>query len=397
MHNPSANRGRRLSALVVAAVAAVGLVMATGPANAAQVADVNSGSVVGDCDPVGNIFLNPSAAVVSGGLMSVSWSTINVAACKNVSLLMSGPGFSGQEVVSGSGHRQVLVTQAGPSTAEWDLSIGSSRGQTELAFASVLGTVPEPPADPSVGGAVAFVDNSRRSTTIDSDTTTSSNGEAVQTATRPSLANVGTQYVSAYTGTYGQLWVVDPSGAAFNTGQPVRAGTSPSIVATDGSHYLVAYQGDDTVLRTYSSDGVVHNLGLAMDPTSSPSATLTTAGVAIAYIDENGRLSAYDPASGYGGFGVTVASGTSPAITYILGSPDSYRIAYEDANRLVHTVDSSGATANTPADRGDRHRPGDHHAAVRADRSRRQRLGRHDQVHDDRRGRCRRHHHPVQR
>lgn len=347
MRNPSTYRGRRVGALAVAAVAAAGLALATGPADAAQAARATPGTTVADCDPVGNIFLNPSADVVSGSAVSVSWSTRNVAAC-NVNVEMSGPGFAGTEVVSGSGSRQVLVTQAGPSTAEWTLSIASSRGHTDLASASVLVTAPEPPTDPSVGGAGELVDSTGRATMITGGVTTTSNGPGVQVGSHPSLANVGTHYVSAYTASDGTLWVVDQSGAATDTGQAVRAGTSPSIVAIDGSDYLVAFQGGDTVLRTYSSTGVVNYLGLAMDPASSPSATLTTAGVAIAYVDENGWLSVHDPALGYGGFGVSVADGSSPALTYILGSPDSYRIAYEGTDRVVHTVDSSGAAADTP-------------------------------------------------
>jgi len=86
-----------------------------------------------------------------------------------------------------------------------------------------------------------------------------------------------------------------------------------------------------------------------MAPNSSPSATMTSAGVAIAYADQNGKLCVFDPVLGFGGYGAPVAANTSPAITYILGLADGYRITYQAPDHLVHTADStSTATPATP-------------------------------------------------
>src|SRR5205807_115999 len=81
----------------------------------------------------------------------------------------------------------------------------------------------------------------------------------------------------------------------------------------------------------------------------SPSATLTTDGVAIAYVDGNGNLCVSDPTLGFGGYQAPVAAGTSPAITYIPGLKDGYRIVYQAPDHQVRTADStSSQTAPTP-------------------------------------------------
>ncbi len=340
MRFPSTRRGRPGGAVAILALAAGCLVAAAGPAGAAP-------SVV-DCDPAGTIMLNPTTVDV-GGQVNVSWNVIHVAGCNPpiTSERMSGPGFSGDEVLPGlAGNRPVTLTQ--PGTATWTLSVTTRFGETELFRASATVNPPQQLVVTGLaGGAVAFADAGSTQTKAEVNEYVPSTGPAVRSGTRPSLFNVGRDYEAAYQGTDGHLWVADPVGTATDTGLGMMAGTSPSITATGGTTFTVAFQANTGYLWIYSSETGGRSVGLAMALNTSPSATLTSAGVAIAYVDPNGKLSVFDPATGYGGFGAPVAAGTSPAITYIPGLADGYRITYQGTDHQARTADSSGVQSAT--------------------------------------------------
>jgi hypothetical protein len=339
MRFPSTRRRRLGGAVAILALAAGCLVTAAGSAGAAP-------SVV-DCDPAGTVMLNPTT-VDAGGQVNVGWNVILVAGCNPpiTSERMSGPGFSGDEVLPTlAGNRPVTLTQ--PGTATWILSVTTRFGETELYRASATVNPPPPLVTGLAGGAVAFIDVGSTQTKAEVNEYVPSTGSAVRPGTRPSLFNVGTDYEAAYQGTDGHLWVVDPAGTATDTGLGMMAGTSPSITATGGTTFTVAFQANTGQLWSYSTETGGRSVGLAMALNTSPSATLTSAGVAIAYVDPNGKLSVFDPATGYGGFGAPVAAGTSPAITYIPRLADGYRITYQGTDHQVRTADSSGVQSAT--------------------------------------------------
>jgi hypothetical protein len=57
----------------------------------------------------------------------------------------------------------------------------------------------------------------------------------------------------------------------------------------------------------------------------------------------------FDPVLGFGGYQAPVAAGTSPAITYVRGLADGYRITYQAPDHQVRTADSTSAqTSPTP-------------------------------------------------
>ena len=117
-------------------------------------------------------------------------------------------------------------------------------------------------------------------------------------------------------------------------------------MATDSGHVTVAFQANTTELWTYSTLTGARGLKVAMAPGTSPAATLTSAGVAIAFADPNDNLSVLDPVTGFGGFGsphAPLAPGTGPVITYIPNQPDAYEIAYQDPDHNVRTADSAHA------------------------------------------------------
>src|SRR2546423_537358 len=145
-------------------------------------------------------------------------------------------------------------------------------------------------------------------------------------ARSPAAAGDGRGGWGELVGGGGPLGVVARGGIAPDTGQLMQG--SPSITATDASHFTVAFQGADSVLWTYSSATGPHRTGLPMRGSTSPSATMTSAGVAIAYVSgTNNDLAILDPVAGFGDSRNPLAPATSPATTDILGAPDGYRIA----------------------------------------------------------------------
>jgi hypothetical protein len=345
MGNPSTRRSRFGGAVAVLALAVGSLLTAATPAAAVP------STTPCDWDPAGVIMLS-STTVVSGGQLTVSWNVTGIScpptAIAPVVVQMSGPGFTGDETVPPTDSRLVTVTQPGPSTATWILKLKSLKtgGSTDLDTESASVT---PLVNGLAGGAVAFSDFRTTETKAEPNSIVTSTGPPVRSDTSPSLFNVGNNYEAAYQGTDGHLWVVSPTGAATDTGLAMAAGTSPSITATDSTNFTVAFQAPTTYLWTYSSKTGARNVGLSMAPGTSPSATLTTDGVAIAYVDGNGNLCVSDPTLGFGGYGAPVAAGTSPAITYIPGLKDGYRIVYQAPDHQVRTADSTSAqTAPTP-------------------------------------------------
>jgi hypothetical protein len=339
MRFPPTRRGHLGGGAAILALAAGCLAAAAGPAGAAP--------PDADCDPAGTVTLN-TTDFNAGAPVNVSWKVTHVAACSPAitSERMSGPGFSGDEVLPGlTGNRTVTPTQLG--TATWILSVTTRSGETELYRASAT-VNPLAVYHGLAGGALAVTDAVSTEAKVEVNDSAYSTGPAVMSGTSPSLFNVGTDYEGAYQGTDGHLWVTDPAGNATDTGLGMMARTSPAITATGATTFTVAFQASTGNLWTYSAETGGRSAGLAMAPGTSPSATLTSAGVAIAYVNPNGKLSVFDPATGYGGFGAQVAAGTSPAITYIPGLADGYRITYQGTDHQVRTADSSGAQSATP-------------------------------------------------
>ncbi|MER5638878.1 hypothetical protein ABT095_18180 [Kitasatospora sp. NPDC002227] len=326
MRISSARRGGLVAAL---ALTAGSLALAAGPATAAAAL----------CEPVGTVMVNPNT-VMSGGKVAVSWKASGTAGCPITSERMSGPGFDGDETVPASGTRTVQITQDGPSVASWTLSAANSGGETELYSKSV--TVTQYTVNGLGGAALAFPDDSGTETKVETHARVPGRGAPVSPGTRVALANVGSDYQAAYQGTNGDLWVVAPSGAAADTGLGMAAGTSPSLTATGPDTYTVAFQANNSVLWTYSPATGGRSTGFGMAAGSSPAVTFTSAGVAIAYADQNGNLDVIDPVSGWGGLGTPhapVAPGTSPAITYVPGQKGAYEIAYQAPDHSVRTAD----------------------------------------------------------
>lgn len=355
MRFPTTRCGRLGGLVAALALAAGGLVTGAGSAMAAPgAAKAGSPNAVVDCDPAGSILLNPTT-VVSGQTVSVGWNAIQIDGCNPpiTSVRMSGPGFSGDEVVGRSGSRQVTLTQPGPSTATWVLKITTRFGQTSLDTQSVSVVAPVPTVLGLAGGAVSFADPSSRQTTAELHSIAAGNGPAVRSGTRVSIAPVAGDFDEAYQGTDGNLWIVLTGGRAAATGLGMAVGTSPSIVALDSSNVEVAFQANTGALWTYNTlTGVAHSVGFGMAAGSSPAAALTSSGVAIAFANQNGDLCVVDPVTGFGGFGTPtapVAPGTSPAITYILHQTDGYEIAYQAPDHSVRTADfGHSATFPTP-------------------------------------------------
>ncbi|GHI10074.1 hypothetical protein [Streptomyces cellostaticus] len=338
----SSVRGGRLGAAAVLVLTAGSLAVAAGPAGAAPSAP----STVADCDPAGNIMLNPTT-VVSGGSVNVSWHVVNIAGCNPaiISERISGPGFNGDEAVTTSGSRTVTLSQPGPSTATWTLSVATRFGETALDEQSAT-VEPAFTVNGLAGAAIAFPDASGTETKMQIHSEARSTGAPVKSGTRVALFNVGGDYEAAYQGANGDLWVVAPDGTATDTGLGMAAGTSPSITATGASSFTVAFQANTGALWTYSSATGGRSVGFGMAQGTSPSVTLTSAGIAIAYVDPNGNLAVIDPVTGFGGYGTPhapVAPGTSPAITYIPNQKDAYEIVYQAPDHSVRTADYAHA------------------------------------------------------
>lgn len=134
------------------------------------------------------------------------------------------------------------------------------------------------------------------------------------------------------------------TGSATNTTQGMASGTSPAIVdTTDG--YAVAFQANNGNLYTYDvTTGTTTNTGQGMASGTSPSiAASPTGGYEVAFQANNNYLYIYDNSLGTVATTLGLASGTSPAITYV---SSGYEEAFQanGGNLYVNGSNSSGST-----------------------------------------------------
>lgn len=252
----------------------------------------------------------------------------------------------GSSVAGGYGHVAIVTavnSDGSVSTADYN---GDGRGNY-----TIRGSVrahaylhrPGGGGKPSAGGyQVAFQANTGAMISF-GDGGGWNTGQGMKAGTSPSYTRLNDgRMLMAFQANTGNLIVVGPDGGV-NTQQGMMAGTSPSIAASPSGGYRVAFQANNGSLYVYDSQHGASNQGQGMKAGTSPAiAALSSGGYEMAFQANTGNLFLF-------GDGPQVntqqgmMAGTSPDIA---SNGPAFRVAFQANNGNLYTFDSrTGATS----------------------------------------------------
>jgi len=241
----------------------------------------------------------------------------------------------------GGGHQIAFQANNGDlwTTGDW--------GTGDLGLGMKAGTSPSIAALPRGGFEIAFQANTGVLWTTGTAGTTDWNLGMNPVSSPGIAASQSGGYEAAFSGSDNYLWTAGTAGTSA-VGLSMRPGTSPSVAALPGTGYEVAFQFVTGALWT-TGDVDSRFWSVALNATSSPSisSSVSTGGYDVAYEASNNDLSiAVD--STYvkttSDLGLGMASGTDPAITFVLGT--GYQMAFQANTGALWTDDSVAGARN---------------------------------------------------
>jgi hypothetical protein len=196
----------------------------------------------------------------------------------------------------------------------WTYVPGGTPFDTTLGMAA--GTSPTAAALPGGGWVIAFQAANGQLWLYSSDQAITGNQNVVlapDTTPQVTVLGDGTPEV-AYQGANGNLWLAGAD-AAGDQRQPMMAATSPAITTADGN-WQVAFQSAAGSLWLGNPATGFTNWLIGMAPATSPAITgLSGGGYEVAVVESTSGKLWTTGATGNQPRGITIAPGTSPAIT----------------------------------------------------------------------------------
>jgi hypothetical protein len=151
-------------------------------------------------------------------------------------------------------------------------------------------------------------------------------------------------YEIAFQANTGTLWTVSNAGGGGNTGQPMNPKSSPSITAQNaGPGYQIAYERSDNGLWTYGVSSGFSSF--FMQPGTSPAiAAPQGGGWEVAFQASNTSLGVYGNAATNPNLGLGMDPASSPAITGVIGPSGSvgFSVAFQANTHVLWTAGAYG-------------------------------------------------------
>ncbi len=166
-------------------------------------------------------------------------------------------------------------------------------------------------------------------------------GQGMMAGTSPSIAaSPGGGYQVAFQANTGNLYRYASASGAANLDQGMKSGTSPSIAALPGGGYQMAFQANTGDLVVVGSAGDVNTHQGMMAGTSPSIAASPGGGYQVAFQANTGNLYRYASASGAANLNQGMKSGTSPSIAALPGG--GYQMAFQANTGDLVVVGSAG-------------------------------------------------------
>ena len=208
------------------------------------------------------------------------------------------------------------------------LTLTSAAGSTDWKAESSV------PLSPGTTGETAFT-TSNNTVAIAIGAGAVYTQDPIATGTSPSIADLGSNaYIVAFQGANGDLETYSSANGLTDTGNPMAAATSPAIAAYSGGGWAAAFQAPNGAMETLTSTGTLVNSEQGMDTGTSPAIAASPSGgyeVAFQINTNDLHTDAYTSLTAATGtitdHSLGMAAGTNPAIAAL--STGGYEIAFQ--------------------------------------------------------------------
>ena len=208
------------------------------------------------------------------------------------------------------------------------LTLTSATGTTDWKAESSV------PLSPGTTGETAFATNNN-TVAIAIGAGAVYTQDPIATGTSPSIADLGgTAYIVAFQGANGDLETYSTANGLTDTGYAMAADTSPAIAAYAGGGWAAAFQATNGAMETFTSTGTFVYSAQGMDAGTSPAIAASPSGgyeVAFQVNTNDLHTDAYTSLTATGGtisdLPLGMAAGTNPAIAAL--STGDYEVAFQ--------------------------------------------------------------------